>query len=71
MALDFKDISNEEYREYVFPDGAIVRVVGLGLHVSASGGHRIRGADDLAHYIPSGWIHLRWAAKPGRELFAF
>ena len=71
MTLEFKDISDEVYREYIFPGNEVVRVVGVGLHVSASGGHRIQGADGFAHYIPAGWIHLRWEPKPGKPLFAF
>ena len=69
--LDFKDISDEQYREYVFAGGETVRVTGLSLHVSASGGHRIIGADGLAHYIPAGWVHLRWLPKPGSAFFQF
>ena len=69
--MDFKSIEDEAYREYVWADGTVVRVEGVALNVSASGGHRIKGADGLAHYIPSGWVHLRWQAKPGREMFAF
>jgi len=69
--LDFKSIEDEQYREYVWPDGTIVRVEGVALNVSASGGHRIKGADGMAHYIPAGWVHLRWMPKSGTEMFAF
>lgn len=65
-ALTFADISNESFREYVFPRGEIVRISEpMRLHVGASGGHRLFSADGTSHYIPTGWIHLRWVAKPG------
>ena len=57
---EFKDISDEEYREYVFGPDKVIRVVGDKLHVSASGGHRIVGRDGLAYYVPAGWLLLRW-----------
>lgn len=69
--MEFKSIEDEEYREYEWANGAKVRVSGKGLNVSASGGHRIEGVDGVSHYIPSGWIHLKWQSKPGKPAFAF
>lgn len=61
--LEFKDISAEVERTYTFASGATVSIMGpQRLNVSASGGHRIF-ADDGCHYIPAGWIHLRWTVK--------
>lgn len=71
MAIEFKSIEDEQFREYVFPGGEVVRVYGIALNVSSSGGHRIKGSDGFAHYIPSGWIHLRWMPKNENEMFAF
>lgn len=68
--LEFTDISSEAWREYQFQSGAIVRIEKpLRLNVSASGGHRIFDAQGESHYIPFGWIHLRWEAKPGEPNF--
>lgn len=69
--LEFKDISDEPYREYNFGDDVVVKVVGLELNVSASGGHRIKAADGFSYYIPSGWVSLRWIPKEGKDAFQF
>lgn len=69
--LEFKDISTEEYREYVFAD-LIVRIEApKKLHVSASGGHRIIDAGGVSHYVPTGWRHLSWQVKDGAPEFSF
>lgn len=70
--LEFKDVSAEEYREYLFPTGVSVRIdAPLKLNVSASGGHRVFDAAGVSHYVPAGWIHLRWKAKAGAAHFDF
>jgi len=69
--FDWRDISHEEYREYVFPGGEVVRVSGTRQHITKSGAHKIDGVDGLGHYIPAGWVHLRWKEKPGYERFPF
>lgn len=67
---EFKDISTEEYRVYHFPQLESIRINNpTHLHVSASGGHRILDADGVSHYIPSGWLHLKWKAKEGEANF--
>ena len=67
--LDFKDISSEVECTYTFPSGQQVRVEGpQRLNVSASGGHRIYAADGC-HYVPAGWVHLRWTVKEGAAHF--
>lgn len=55
----WKDISSESYREYVFPNGIIKIDNPMFLAVSSSGGHRI-AAEYQQHYIPTGWIEVRW-----------
>lgn len=61
--LKFVDISSEAWREYKRSD-AVIRVdQPVALHVSKSGGHRVFDAEGVSHYIPSGWIHLRWKVK--------
>ena len=68
--LEFSDISSEAWREYRFADGQVVRIdEPLKLNVSESKGHRIFDAAGISHYIPSGWIHLRWEAKSGQPNF--
>lgn len=67
--LEFTDISSEMYREYEFGGGDLVRInVPLYLHVS-NNGHRVFDATGVSHYIPPGWIHLRWVAKDGQPHF--
>ena len=67
--LDFKDISSEQWREYMFADGQVVRIeMPLKLYVSDNG-HRILDAEGVSHYVPLGWIHLKWRAKDGEPHF--
>jgi hypothetical protein len=67
--LQFTDISSERFREYDFPGGATVRIdAPLQLSVSENG-HRILDDAGISHYVPLGWIHLRWIAKEGRPNF--
>lgn len=58
---DWKNIDHENFRVYVFPCGCKVVIDHpLKINISESGGHRILDIDNIAHYIPSGWIHLFW-----------
>lgn len=64
--LEFIDISSEAWREYQFPGGELVRIDGpIKLHISGDQGHRLFDAEGVSHYIPSGWIHLKWESKSG------
>lgn len=68
--LEFNDISSEQWREYSFLGGDTVRIdAPLRLNVSASGGHRIFDSEGISHYVPAGWIHLKWAVKDGAPNF--
>lgn len=68
--LEFSDISSEAWREYQFESGVMVRIENpMRLNVSESGGHRIFDGQGLSHYIPKGWIHLVWEARPGQPNF--
>jgi len=70
--LKWGDLSDEQYRVYVWPNGWKVTLYNpMKLNVSASGGHRVFTADGFSHYIPSGWNHLYWLVKPGEDHFAF
>ena len=67
----FKDISNEQWREYVFV-GIRVRILWpLRIHISKSGGHRIYDDDGCSHYIPPKWVHIRWKKKANEKDFVF
>lgn len=58
--LEWKNISHETYRVYIFPDGKIKIKKPVKLNVSESGGHRILDNKNVSHYIPYKWIHLYW-----------
>ena len=67
--LKWKNIDHEKYRVYRFPDGNHIQIDNpLLLNVSSSGGHRILDANDISHYIPSGWIHLFWETTEPKTL---
>lgn len=63
--LSWNDISSEAYRVYQFADLEVKITNPLKLNVSRSGGHRIFDAAGVSHYIPGGYRHLYWEAKPG------
>lgn len=68
--LEFTDISSELWREYQFLGGDTVRIEApLKLNVSDSGGHRIFDAQNVSHYVPSGWVHLKWVVRDGAPNF--
>jgi hypothetical protein len=69
--LVFKDLTDEQYRVYVYPDMEIKIDEPLKLNVSASGGHRVFCSKGISHYIPAGWRHLYWLVKDNKSHFAF
>jgi hypothetical protein len=72
--MEWSSLAGEEYRTYTFVvDGQKVelQVPGDELNVSASGGHRIKGRDGLAYYIPAGWLWLTWKPKDPSDMFQF
>jgi len=61
----WNDIANEHFREYDFgTSGKVLIKEPRFLNVSSSGGHRVLDANGESHYIPPGWIHLRWCGTP-------
>jgi len=66
--LEFSDISSEQFREYRFESGTVRIDQPLRLHVSANG-HRVFDASGASHYVPLGWIHLKWRVKDGQPNF--
>lgn len=69
--LEFKDLSDELFREYIYPDMTIKIKEPLLLNVSDSGGHRIFDTEGYSNYIPAGWRRLRWKVNEGKSHFAF
>lgn len=68
--LEFTDIGSESVRTYTFIGGSEITIYRPKmLNVSASGGHRIFDSDGYSHYIPTGWIHLKWKTRPGYPSF--
>lgn len=60
------DLSNrEEYREYIFPGREIVHIDNPQFLIVSDNGHRI-GCGEMSHYVPYGWIDLKWKNKEGR-----
>jgi len=65
----FVDISSEQFRTYRFANGEEVTIKEpLQLSVSTSG-HRLFDNDGVSHYVPKGWIHLKWKVKEGQPHF--
>lgn len=65
----FSDISSEEFRIYRFANGEEVRIdYPVFLSVSTSG-HRLYDAAGISHYVPKGWIHLKWRPRDGKANF--
>jgi len=64
---DWKDLSNEQWREYRFPNQEYVRINKPLRIIVSKNGHRIiaEGGDGIpeSHYVPVGWIHLYWEGK--------
>jgi hypothetical protein len=68
--LAFTDITSECWREYIYPDGHVIRIEEPeALNVSKSGGHRLLDGEGISHYIPKGWRHLKWKVAEGAPHF--
>ncbi len=61
------DLSTKEvWREYRFPGGEIVHIDKPQFLIVTDNGHRI-GAGTISHYIPYGWIELKWLNRDDRK----
>jgi hypothetical protein len=60
-----KDISTEIRRTYHWESGATVTIDSPVSLIVSDNGHRIADAANNGHYVPSGWIYIRWENKPG------
>lgn len=63
--MNWTDISTEVKRVYRFKDGYVRIDNPVRINISSSGGHRIVDEEGNGHYVPSGWIHLKWYNKDG------
>ncbi len=71
-SLEFSSLESEEWREYAFADFRVIRIERpVALNVSRGGGHRLLDHTGISHYVPKGWVHLRWRAKPDAPHFDF
>ncbi len=71
-ATNFKfiNVSFELFREYVYPNGAKIRIIRpLKLSVTNNNTHRLFDSQGLSYYIPPGWISIVWKAIPGAPNF--
>ena len=66
----FVDISFELFREYIYPNGAKMRIENpIRLSVAKNNAHRITDASGLNYYIAPGWLAIDWRSKPGTPNF--
>jgi len=66
----FVDITSELFREYVYPNGAKIRIdYPMRLSVAQNNAHRLFDMNGLSYYIPPGWISVVWKARPGAPNF--
>ncbi len=56
-----KDISAEEYREYEYTDGLIIKITEpKTLYLFERGSARVLDKEGVVHYIPGNFKKLRW-----------
>jgi len=65
----FVDIGSEEYRIYRFPGGEEIKIDAPRMLSVSAGGHRLYDDAGVSHYVPKGWLHLRWKAWEGKPNF--
>lgn len=63
------DISAEVYRLYRFPKGETVMIKKPTTLVVSDNGHRVVDKEGYSHYIPYGWIHLKFKVEKGAPHF--
>ena len=65
----FLDISSETKRIYKFLGGDEIVIHNPIYLCVKDNGHRVWDAQKVSHYIPTGWIHLKWDVIPGKPNF--
>lgn len=72
---EFLSLESEEWRTYVWvKEGFPIEVTindPVCLHVSAAGGHRILDGSGVSHYVPKGWVEVKWEVREGMNHFDF
>ena len=63
------DISSELYRLYRFPKGESVTIKKPMVLIVSDNGHRVVDKEGYSHYIPYGWIHLKFKVEKDRPHF--
>jgi hypothetical protein len=70
--LMFHDLNTEEYREYIYNNGGVLRVLQpWKLGISKSGNHRVATRDGFSYIIVPNWIAIRIKKKEGAPSFTF
>ncbi|QIW87733.1 hypothetical protein Ab1vBOLIVR5_gp85c [Agrobacterium phage OLIVR5] len=61
VGFQYRSISSEIKRTYVYPDGKEYTIVQpVTLYISDSGGHRVTDRDGFVHAPTRGWIAIKW-----------
>jgi len=63
------DISSELYRLYRFPKGESVTIKKPMILIVSDNGHRVVDQGGYSHYIPYGWIHLKFKVEKDKPHF--
>ena len=64
--LKFIDIDHEEFRQYLYPNGAKIEIkFPLKLSIDRNNIHRVFDFTGLSYYIPPNWIAVVTKPKPG------
>jgi hypothetical protein len=67
-----KRISTENWREYEYEDGYVLRINSPHtLYISESGTHRVFDNHEIVHYVPPGWRTIRWSPVDVSQPVAF
>lgn len=71
--LEFKDISNEEIREYIFPypKGKLTIYNPIAVAITKSGSHRVLDAQGWSYRVDPSFISVSWKSREGKNHFAF
>lgn len=65
------DVSEESYREYVYPNGDILEVQQpVTLYITPTGGHRVVDMNGVTTIPARGWVGIRFKQANGQP-FSF
>lgn len=64
--IQSRDISKEEWREYVYDDETSFLINDpLELCITETGSHRVIDNNGVCHYPKRGWVGIRWYQEGG------